>query len=154
MSAKATSVSIIATLNDCLNSIYWFSDSGQFIGIQLFIPPHPSPTALSHVRGGIFVLRAKITKIFGLRMKDREINRSKHYGAYTLLAGLLVEDEKRLHIHLYSGIYLPRSPAAGQPDTSHYSRTLYRQGSKRQKNYNGKHVPINGKFVLSWSLFI
>ena len=97
------------------------------------IPPHPSPTALSHVRGGIFVLRAKITKIFGLRMKDREINRSKHYGAYTLLAGLLIEDEKRLHIHLYSGIYLPRSPAAGQPDTSHYSRTLYRQGSKRQK---------------------
>ena len=57
------------------------------------IPPHPSPTALSHVRGGIFVLRAKITKIFFLRMKDREINRSKHYGAYTLLVGLLVEDE-------------------------------------------------------------
>ena len=26
-------------------------------------------------------------------MKDREINRSKHYGAYTLLVGLLVEDE-------------------------------------------------------------
>lgn len=34
------------------------------------------------MRDGIFILRAKITKIFGLRMKDREINRSKHHNTY------------------------------------------------------------------------